>query len=253
MRRPLIAGNWKMYKDHREATDLVNNLWPLVKDNRDVEVVVCPSFTSLYPVSELIRDKGYGIALGAQDVFYENEGAYTGEVSPGMLKALDVSYVILGHSERRQIFGEDDDLVSRKLRAALEWGFNAILCVGETLKEREDGKTLAKILGQVKRDLQGVSAENLERTVIAYEPIWAIGTGRNASPQDAEEAIASIREEIANLYGKGNSERIRILYGGSVKPDNIRSLMEMPDIDGALVGGASLDARDFAAIVNYML
>jgi triosephosphate isomerase len=251
VRRPLIAGNWKMYKDHREAVMLVEELWPRIEDNRQVEVVVCPPFTALEAVSRVIGERGYGIGLGAQDTFYEREGAFTGEVSPVMLKALGVQYVIVGHSERRQVIGEGEELVAKKLRAVLEEGISAILCVGETIEEREAGGTFEKVRGQVASALQGLDPEVLERLVIAYEPIWAIGTGKHAAPGDAEEVTAFIRREVSRLSRGRTANRMRILYGGSVKPENIGPFMEMPNIDGALVGGASLQAESFASIVNY--
>lgn len=250
MRKPLIAGNWKMYKDHREAAALVGELWPLVKDVRDVEVAVCPPFTSIPSVAALIEERGMGIGLGAQDAWFEAEGAFTGEISLSMLKSLGVDRVIIGHSERRQIIGEDDELVARKLRAVLESGLQAILCCGETLEEREAGNAFAKVEGQMKSAFAAVEPRWTSNLVIAYEPIWAIGTGVVATPDDAQEIIAYIRKLAGEAFGEDVASVLRVLYGGSVKPDNAAVLMAMPDIDGALVGGASLKAADFAGIVS---
>lgn len=239
-----------MYKDHREAVQLVAALWDLVGSIEGVEVAVCPPFTSIPDISRLIEERSMKLGLGAQDVFYEKEGAYTGEISIPMLKALNVDRVIVGHSERRQILGEDDEMVSRKLRAVLDGGLQAILCCGETLEEREAGGAFAKVQGQLDLDLEGLPASDAGRLVVAYEPIWAIGTGVNATPEDAQEMISFIRERLSQRWGEEVAQVIRILYGGSVKPDNAASLLSMPDIDGALVGGASLKAADFAEIVR---
>ncbi len=251
MRKPLIAGNWKMFKDSSEAVELVRELIPLVSGLQDVEVAVCPPFTALADVSRLIAEMGAAIALGAQDVYPADEGAYTGEISPPMLKALDVTYVIAGHSERREIIEEKDDLVAAKVRAVLDAGMIPVLCVGETLKEREAGRELQKVEGQLSADLDGVEAAEIPGLVIAYEPIWAIGTGKTATPDDAQEMTSAIRRWVSGAYGDNAASSLRILYGGSVKPDNAAELMSMQDIDGALVGGASLKAEDFAAIAKY--
>jgi triosephosphate isomerase len=251
MRKPLIAGNWKMYKDHREATALVSELWPLVKDNASVDFAVCPPFTSIPAVAALIEEQGMTIGLGAQDVYYEAEGAFTGEVSTGMLKAVGVDRVIIGHSERRQIIGEDDNLIARKLHAVLADGMQAILCCGETLEEREAGNAFAKVEGQMRSAFDVVDPGWTSRLVIAYEPIWAIGTGLNATPDDAQEIIAFLRKIVEEVFTADVAAIMRILYGGSVKPGNTAELMTMPDVDGALVGGASLKAADFAGIINY--
>ncbi len=251
MRTPLIAGNWKMHKDHRQATDLVRELDSLLADLEGVEVAVCPPFTALGEVSRLLEELSSRIVLGAQDVYPAKEGAFTGEISPGMLKALGVRYVIVGHSERREILGEDDDFIAAKVRAVMDEGMVPILCVGETLEEREDGRALSKVEGQLQKDLAPVRAEEISGLVVAYEPVWAIGTGRTATPDDAQEMNAFIRSWLAERYGEENASEVRILYGGSVKPDNAAELMAMPDIDGALVGGASLKATDFAAIARF--
>jgi triosephosphate isomerase len=239
-----------MYKDHEEAAALVSELWPLVKEDRGVEVAVCPPFTSIPAVSALIKEQGMDIGLGAQDAWYEAEGAYTGEVSLPMLKSLGVDRVIIGHSERRQIIGEDDGLVAKKLRAVLESGLQAILCCGETLEEREAGKAFAKVEGQMKSAFAAVDPQWTGSLVVAYEPIWAIGTGVVATPDDAQEIIAHLRKLAGEAFSGEVAEGLRILYGGSVKPDNAAELMGMPDIDGALVGGASLKAADFSGIVK---
>jgi triosephosphate isomerase len=248
MRKPIIAGNWKMNKTPKEALELVEELKPLVKAS-GCEVVVCPAFVCLAQVAEAL--KGTNIKLGAQNMHYEENGAYTGEVSPAMLKELNVEYVIIGHSERRQYFNETDESVNRKVRTALENGIIPIMCCGESLEERESGVTEAKLEIQIKEGLKGFSGKAVEGIVIAYEPIWAIGTGRTATDEQANEAIAYIRSVIAGMYGKETADFVRIQYGGSVKPATIKAQMEQPDIDGALVGGASLNAADFAAIVNY--
>lgn len=250
MRRPLIAGNWKMHKDHREAADLVRELWPLLKGLTGVEVAVCPPFTSIPAVAGVIREEGMDICLGAQDAWFEAEGAFTGEISLGMLKSLGVDRVIVGHSERRQVIGEDDGLVARKLGAVLSGGLQAILCCGETLEEREAGGAFAKVEGQLKSAFSAVEPQLTGGLVVAYEPIWAIGTGKVATPDDAQEICAHIRKLAGEAFSEGVASGLRILYGGSVKPDNAAELMAMPDIDGALVGGASLQAADFSGIVR---
>jgi triosephosphate isomerase len=248
MRKPIIAGNWKMNKSLSEALELVEELKPLVKDAA-CEVVVCPAFVCLAQVAEAV--KGSNIKVGAQNMHYEENGAYTGEVSPTMLRELSVEYVIIGHSERRQYFNETDETVNKKVKAALEHDLVPIACCGETLEEREDGITRDILDRQIRRGLKGFSEAEIETVVVAYEPIWAIGTGKTATDEQANEAIAYIRSVIASMYGKCTADKVRIQYGGSVKPDTIRAQMEQPDIDGALVGGASLKASDFAAIVNY--
>jgi triosephosphate isomerase len=252
MRKPLIAGNWKMYKTHLEAMMLVQQLaHELAGHNLDVvDVVVCPPFTALRTIQTLIDSDRYEFGLGAQNMLAEKEGAYTGEVSPVMLKALAVDYVILGHSERRQLFGETDDGVNAKIKAAFTHGLTPIVCVGETESERESGATETKVEMQVRQALKGLRPELVRRIVVAYEPIWAIGTGKTATPQDAQETIAFVRAVIAKLFDEEVSTETRIVYGGSVKAGNAAALMGQRDIDGALVGGASLDAAEFAAIVK---
>ncbi|HHW70875.1 MAG TPA: triose-phosphate isomerase [Clostridiales bacterium] len=248
MRRPIIAGNWKMNKTPSETMELIHKLIPLVKDT-DVEIVVCPPFVCLPAAREAVE--GTNIKLGAQNMHFEESGAFTGEVSPVMLKELEVKYVLIGHSERRQYFGETDELVNTKVLAALKHGLIPIICVGESLTQREQGVTEELVKMQTKIALQGVSDEDAKKIIIAYEPIWAIGTGKTASSEDANEVIGYIREAIANVYGDDVAETVRIQYGGSVKPANIKELMSMPHIDGGLIGGASLTAEDFAKIVNY--
>ena len=251
MRTPLIAGNWKMFKTHLEGMVVVQQLaHELVGHAFDkVEVVVCPPFTALRTIQTLIDSDRYQFGLGAQNMHVEKEGAFTGEVSPVMLKALDVGYVILGHSERREIFGESDEGVRDKVRAALAHGLIPIICCGETDTEHEQGQTEAKVERQIQSAFEGLSADKARTTVIAYEPIWAIGTGKTATPEDAQKTIAYIRGVLANLFGNVSDE-MRILYGGSVKSGNAAALTSQPDIDGALVGGASLDGAEFAAIVK---
>jgi triosephosphate isomerase len=252
-RRPIIAANWKMHKTHLEAIQAVQKLSYLLDrdDAERVEVVICPPFTALRAVETLINSDRLPYALGAQNVHPKDEGAFTGEVSAPMLTALEVRYVIVGHSERRELFGEDDALVAAKVRAVLAHGMTPILCVGETLRERDLGSTEEKVTGQVRAALAGVTAADAERLVVAYEPIWAIGTGRNAEPADAGEVIGLIRRTLAELFGDGVAGAIRIQYGGSVKAGNIRDFMAHPEVDGALVGGASLDPEEFALIVRY--
>lgn len=247
-RKPIIAGNWKMYKTGATGAALVRELAPLVASVTGVEVVVCPPFTALAAVTEAVR--GTNIRLGAQNVHWEKEGAFTGEVSAPMLLEWGVQYVIVGHSERRQFFGETDAGVNRRARAALAAGLRPIVCVGETLAQREAGQTEKVVTTQVEAALAGFGREELERTVIAYEPVWAIGTGRTATPQQAQEVHALIRGILRRLHDSATAECVVIQYGGSVKPDNARDLLQQPDVDGALVGGASLKAADFAAIVS---
>lgn len=252
-RRPIIAANWKMHKTHLEAIRDVQKLSYLLDrgDADRVEVVICPPFTALRAVQTLIESDRLPFGLGAQNVHPELQGAFTGEISPPMLQALRVSYVIVGHSERRQRFGEDDAFVARKVRAVLAHGMAPILCVGETLEERDAGRTEERVRGQVEAALRGLAPEQVARVVVAYEPIWAIGTGRNAEPADAGEVIGMIRGTIAALASPEVAGAVRIQYGGSVKAGNIRDFMAHPEIDGALVGGASLDPEEFALIVRY--
>jgi triosephosphate isomerase len=227
----------------------MKNFLPLVANHDRDEVVVCPSFTSISVV--IAAATGSGVAIGAQNMHFADEGAYTGETSPLMLKAIGATHVILGHSERRQYFGETDELINTKLKTALQHGLVPIVCVGEVLAEREAGKTEEVLLRQTRGVLAGIAASAAAPIVIAYEPVWAIGTGKTATPQMASEAHAVIRGEVAKLFGPETADHLRILYGGSVKPDNATTLMNEPDIDGALVGGASLDPQSFAKIVNY--
>lgn len=249
MRRPIIAGNWKMNKTVSEAVDLVRQLKASASGVRDVDIVVAPPFTALGAVSREI--KGSNIELGAQDIFWEPSGAYTGEVSATMLKDVGCRYVIIGHSERRQYFGEKDESVQKKIKASLGEGLLPIVCVGEPLEAREAGKTFDVIKVQVVKGLEGFSQDEMEKITIAYEPIWAIGTGKTATPQQAEEVHAFIREQLTDLTNRQVSEQMRIQYGGSVNPDNISDLMGKPNIDGALVGGASLKVDSFSRIVKF--
>ena len=249
MRKPVIAGNWKLYKTSSEAADLVNSLSPLVKHNTTVEIIVAPVFTVLAKVASALS--GTTIHLAGQNCFWEEEGAFTGEVSPKMLQDAGCSHVIIGHSERRQYFGESDETVNRKVRAAIASGLKVLLCIGETLEEREADKTFVVLKRQLLAGLAGINRDLVIQVIVAYEPVWAIGTGRTASDNQAQEAHNFIRNCLADLHDKEAAESIRILYGGSVKPENIRGLMSQPDIDGALVGGASLKADSFAAIANF--
>ena len=247
MRKKVIAGNWKMNMLPNEAMEFIEELAPLVKDTKN-EVVLCVPYTDLFYA--LMHAQGTNIKIGAQNMHAEEKGAYTGEVSGEMLKAIGVEYVILGHSERRQYFNETDESVNKKLKKALSIDLKPIVCVGESLEEREGGMAKEKVTTQTRLALNEVSKEDVLKTIIAYEPIWAIGTGKTATKEDANETIKWIREEIANLYGKDVAEKVIIQYGGSVKPSNAKELFEMSDIDGGLIGGASLDPEDFAKIVN---
>ncbi len=247
MRQPIIAGNWKMYMTNTEATVLVEALKQVVADT-SCEVVVCPPFTALSTVAELTEDTK--VRVGAQNVFHEEEGAYTGEVSPAMLTDIGVSYVIVGHSERRSIFKEADRCVNKRVRIVLQHGMSPILCVGESLNQRESGETVAFIHSQLEMGLHGVPAEEMPEVVIAYEPIWAIGTGRTATAEQAGEVCQSIREKIATMYTPEIADQVRIVYGGSVKSENAKEILAQPHVDGALVGGASLKAGSFAGIIK---
>ncbi|MCX8029100.1 MAG: triose-phosphate isomerase [Brevinematales bacterium] len=250
MRRCLIAGNWKMNKTVSEAVTLARGLVENLKDVKDRDILICPPFTALYPVYEVIKETN--IKLGAQDVFYEDSGAYTGEISPLMLKDVGCEYVIIGHSERRHIIKETDELINKKVKASLKHNLKVILCVGELLEEREYGKTLDVVREQTIRGLEGVSSEEIKNVVIAYEPVWAIGTGKTAKPEDAQEVQQYIRQLLAQMYSKEIANNIIIQYGGSVKASNIDDLMAMPDIDGALVGGASLNLDEFTRIIRFI-
>ncbi|MDI6757451.1 MAG: triose-phosphate isomerase [Endomicrobiia bacterium] len=249
MRRPIIAGNWKMYKTLSESLELVENLKLSCSSVSDRDIVVCPPFMALAVVAQAIKKSV--LKLGAQNLHWEKEGAFTGEVSAKMLADVGCAFVIIGHSERRQYFGETDDTVNKRTKAALAAGLTPIVCVGETLSEREANRAFEVIERQMKNGLANLSVEESQKIVIAYEPVWAIGTGKTASPEQAEEVHRFIREKFSALYGASAAAGLRILYGGSVKPDNVKSLMAQGDIDGALVGGASLKADDFAKIVKY--
>jgi triosephosphate isomerase len=248
-RTPLIAGNWKMYKTGPEAVDTAQRLVELVADTADVDIMIAPVFTALDPVSQVVADSRVG--LGAQNLYWEKDGAYTGEISADMLVAAGCQYVIIGHSERRQYFGETDETVNKKIRAAIDAGLIPVFCVGETEAEREAGQTFSVLDKQVQIGLNGYFAKDLGTLVIAYEPVWAIGTGKTATKEQAQEAHQYIRSLIEQNIDKTLAQSMRILYGGSVKPDNVADLMQMPDIDGALVGGASLDAESFSKIVKF--
>jgi triosephosphate isomerase len=248
VRIPFIAGNWKMYKTVTEAVVFVKELRSLVKDITDVEIIVAPPFTAVHAAAEAARNTNVGVA--AQDLYWERDGAFTGEVSARMIKEAGAEYVIIGHSERRRLFGETDAIVNRKVAAAIAAGLTPIACIGETLDERERDETLAVLDRQLKDGLEGLTAEQLAEIVVAYEPVWAIGTGRNATASQAGEAHAHIRKRLRQWFGADAAERCHVIYGGSVKPDNIRELIAEPDVDGALVGGASLDVASFNEIVT---
>ena len=248
MRKAVIAGNWKMNKTPEEAVKVINELKPLVKD-ATCEVVICPTFVCLD--AAIKAAKGSNIKIGAQNMHFEESGAFTGEVAPGMLEAMGVDYVVLGHSERREYFNETDEALNKKVKAAFAHNLIPMLCCGETLEQRENGTTNDVIAAQIRADLDGLDKELAEKVVIAYEPIWAIGTGKTATKEQANETIAAIRGVVADMFGQDVADKVRIQYGGSVKPNTIKDQMAMSDIDGALVGGASLVAADFAQIVNY--
>ena len=248
MRRKVIAGNWKMNMLPKETISMITELAPLVKDTKN-EVILCVPYTDLFYA--LLTAQGTNIKIGAQNMHFEEKGAYTGEVSGKMLKSIGVEYVIIGHSERRQYFAETDETVNKKIKAAFANGLKPIVCVGETLEQRESGKAYDIITEQTKKALEGLEEEQIPNVIIAYEPIWAIGTGKTATKEDANDAIKKIREKICQIYGQNIAERVIIQYGGSMKPSNAKELLEMSDIDGGLIGGASLKAEDFSAIVNY--
>ena len=249
MRRPVIAGNWKMFKTTEEARELMTALLPLVNQNRDRDVIVAPVFTVLASIQSILA--GSPIELAGQDCFWEMEGAFTGEVSPKFLIDAGCSHVIIGHSERRQYFGETNETVNKKLKAALSAGLIPLFCLGETLDQRDQGVTFDTIRQQLREGLSGIPDKDVGGIIIAYEPVWAIGTGKTATEEQAQEVHQFIRRYLSETYGNGVADMTRIVYGGSVKPDNINGLMSQPDIDGALVGGASLKADSFGAIVNY--
>ena len=248
-RKPVIAGNWKMYKTLADTEAFFAALGPHLSGVTQCDIVIAPPFTALRRAAELANE--IGIAVSAQDLHWEREGAFTGAISAGMIRDAGCRHTLIGHSERRQLFGETDESVNKKIRAALLAGLGPIVCIGETLAEREGGQTEAVLERQLTQGLSGLTEDEFSPIMIAYEPVWAIGTGRTATPEIAQQAHAYIRQGIGRLVSDGAAEKVRILYGGSVKPDNIRGLMAQPDIDGALVGGASLDANSFAAIIRY--
>jgi triosephosphate isomerase len=248
MRKPFIAGNWKLNKNIAETKDLAAVLKVRLAGVSDVEIAVCPVYTSISAAVEIL--KGSNIGVGGQDLYWEKSGAFTGEISGPLLKEAGCKYVIIGHSERRQFFGENDDTVNKKIFAAFEAGLIPIVCIGETLNEREAGKTFSILEKQLKKGLKGLTSAHKDM-VIAYEPVWAIGTGKTATKEQAQEVHAYVREMLATLMGKEVADGIRIQYGGSVKPDNVAEIMAQPDVDGALVGGASLNAESFEKIVKF--
>jgi triosephosphate isomerase len=248
MRIPFIAGNWKMFKTVQESVVFVKELRSVVHNVTDVEIIVAPPFTAVHAVAEATRNTNIGVA--AQDVYWEREGAFTGEIAPAMIKEAGAEYVIIGHSERRRLFGETDATVNRKVVAALGARLTPIVCIGETLEQRERDETLAVLDRQIKDGLDQLAAEQIAELVVAYEPVWAIGTGRTATAAQAGEAHAHIRQRLRQWFGAGAADHCHVIYGGSVKPDNIRELIAEPDVDGALVGGASLDVRTFGEIVT---
>ena len=249
MRKPVMAGNWKMYKTPSDTTAFFEKFRPLVEKTEHCEIVICPPFTSLAAAVDAARNSS--IRVGAQNVAWAKEGAFTGEISGPMIVAVGATHAIVGHSERRQYFNETDETVLKRTRAALEFGLTPIVCVGERLEQRESGNTEAVLVGQFQKGIAGLSAQQFAKIVIAYEPVWAIGTGKTATPEIAADAHRAIRGQVREKYGKEAADAVRILYGGSVKPDNARTLMAQPEIDGVLVGGASLDPVGFASIVNF--
>ena len=248
MRRKVIAGNWKMNMLPGEAIEFVNELTPLVKDTKN-EVILCVPYTDLFYA--ILTAQNTNIKIGAQNMHFEEKGAYTGEVSGEMLKAINVEYVIIGHSERREYFNETDETVNKKIKAAFKYGLKPIVCVGETLEQREAGKAVEIITKQTELALEGLTNTQVENTIIAYEPIWAIGTGKTATSEDANNSIKEIRNKVSEIYGQETASRVIIQYGGSVKSNNAKELFGMSDIDGGLVGGASLKAEEFNKIVNF--
>jgi triosephosphate isomerase len=247
MRIPFVAANWKMFKTIHEAFAFTREFGTVVKDVADVEIVLAPPFTAIHTVAEAARNSRIGVA--GQDLYWEREGAFTGEVSAAMLKEAGAEYVIIGHSERRRLFNETDETVNKKLLAGLGAGLTPIVCIGETLAERDGSETLSVLDRQIKAGLDGLNGDQVASLVIAYEPVWAIGTGRNATPEQAGEAHAHIRSRLRQWFGGHAADQCHVIYGGSVKPDNIHELVLLPDVDGALVGGASLDVRGFSQIV----
>lgn len=249
MRKPFLAGNWKMYKTISEAVQFAKEFKDLVKDVKDRDILLCVPFTQIQPMAAEL--KGTNVKIGAQNMYFEKEGAFTGEISPTQLLDAGAEYVVLGHSERRHVFGEKDSLINKKVHSALQYGLKPILCVGELLEEREAGKTEAVCKTQVVEGYKGLSAEDALKVTIAYEPVWAIGTGKTATPEDADNVHATIRKVLTEIYNKEVAAAVRIQYGGSVKPDNVDALMAKENIDGALVGGASLKADSFTRIVKF--
>jgi triosephosphate isomerase len=249
MRKPIMAGNWKMYKNPAETTSFFEEFRPLVEKSEHCEIVICPPFTNI--AAAVTAAQGTRIQVGAQNLYWAKEGAFTGEVSAPMIRAAGCTHVIVGHSERRQYFGETDETVLQRTVAALDAGLTPIVCVGERLAERESGETETLLAKQFKGGIALLSAEQFAKIVIAYEPVWAIGTGKTATPDIAADAHRAIRGQVRAHFGVPAADAVRILYGGSVKPDNVRTLMAQPEIDGTLVGGASLDANSFASIVNF--
>ncbi len=250
-RKPFIAGNWKMFKTCSEAVNTAGQLVKLVKHANDIDVMIAPPFTALVSVSDVVKESC--VSLGAQNLFWEDEGAYTGEISSAMLVSAGCKYVIIGHSERRQYFGETDETVNKKIGSAIKDDLIPIFCVGESEKERESKATFSVLDKQVKRGIEGFSTDDLEALVIAYEPVWAIGTGKTATSSQAQEVHQFLRSMLDKILGNILAKSIRILYGGSVKPSNIKELMTMPDVDGALVGGASLSAETFSKLIHYQV
>jgi len=250
MRKPIIAGNWKMFKLHADAVRTALDLRSLVANVTNCDIIIAPVFTALKTVAD--RLEGSNVHVAGQNCAVHNEfGAHTGEIAPVMLKDVGCAYVIVGHSERRQFYGDTNDSVNLKAKAAISGGLVPIVCVGENLDDREAGNAVSVVKKQLMGSLAGLTVADMERIIIAYEPVWAIGTGKTATPEQAQDMHASVRNAIADTHGGTVAERVRILYGGSVKPDNVAVIMEQPDVDGALVGGASLDAASFAEIVNY--
>ncbi len=253
MRKPFIAGNWKMNLDASMAKDLAKAISKSSAINENIDVALIPSFTNLYPVKEILNSQNSNIMLGAQNVYFEESGAFTGEISVEMLTSVGCSFTLLGHSERRHIIGETDEMVNKKLTACVNKNFNVVACVGETLQEREAGIHIETVIAQVGKALAGISDKQLLNVIIAYEPVWAIGTGKTASSNDAEEVHKAIRDFINRKYGTDSADNIRIIYGGSVKPENSKELISMKNIDGALVGGASLQSKKFTDIIKNCL
>ncbi len=253
MRKPFLAANWKMNKTVKEGLEFLEAFLPAIKGIEGRDVVIAPPFTALHALSNALERESCSVALAAQNMHHEEKGAYTGEISPVMLNELGARWVILGHSERRHIFGEQDDVISKKVTSAIRHGIGPILCIGETLEQREAGNTFSVLRNQVDSGLADVSPDDIVKVVLAYEPVWAIGTGKTASPEQAQEAHAFVRGLLASKYGSAVAEQIRILYGGSVKPSNASELLAKPDVDGALVGGAALEPDSFAGIVTCQI